>query len=71
MKGDQYLGVVLIGRLKLKGENKMKEIICFLTAGAFVYLALSTQAVFGDKVYFTCVGLALVAGYLIKHFGLN
>ena len=44
----------------------MKEIIYFLTAGAFVYLGLGLQAKCGDLVYVGAVIVALVIGYAIR-----
>lgn len=48
------------------GENEMKEILIFLSAGAFVYLGLGVQAKCSGWVYWGLVGAALVFGYLLR-----
>ena len=43
----------------------MREIIAFLTAGSFVYLALKIKDGYGDPAYYCLVIACLVAGYMI------
>lgn len=45
----------------------MSEIIGFLTAGAFVYLALKVKLAFGDGSYYLLVLLALLVGSILSH----
>ncbi len=44
----------------------MKEILLFLTVGAFVYLGLGLQGRCGDLTYSLCVITALLIGYFIR-----
>lgn len=44
----------------------MAEILSFLTAGAFVYLALKIRLVGGDVWYYLLALIALAIGYAIS-----
>ena len=46
--------------------QELINMITFMTAGAFVYLAFQLKGTFGDTTYYTLVAMCLGVGYLLR-----